>query len=194
MFEIVPKSYEFPQDVANAYSRLGLNTRSVAVPSGKVVVTFANQTKVAARLCVLTIGTAPDPAYDTANVEITAFVNPVCNRARPCAAISTRFTLEDDHRTTPQVTLTSATVSDIPSYNRLPTGADGTSIRGQFLETAAATLVDDLMGDFVTLDFSRNFFDEVIRYTLSLSAAVEPIGQFQFCLGNADMLWIRHGP
>lgn len=129
---IVPKSYEFPQDGANAYSRLGLNTRSVAVPSGKVVVTFANQTKVAARLCVLTIGTAPDPAYDTANVEITAFVNPVCNRARPCAAISTRFTLEDEHRTTPQVTLTSATVSEIPSYNRLPTGADGTSIRGNF--------------------------------------------------------------
>jgi hypothetical protein len=189
---IVAKSYEFPQDGARAYSRLGLNTRSIAVPAGNVVATFAKHTKGAARLCVLTIGTAPDPAYDTANVEITAFVNPVCNRARPCAGISTRFTLEDDRRTTPQVTLTSATISDIPSYNRLPTGADGTSIRGHFLEQSAVTLVDDLKGGFITLEFSRNFFNQVIRYDLPLSVALAPIGQFQVCLGDADMLWIRH--
>jgi hypothetical protein len=191
---IVSKSFEFPKDVANAYRRIGLNARNVLVPAEKVVATFVDLTKGTARICVLTISTTPDPTYDTANVEITAIVNPTCNRSRPCAGISTRFSLEDDRRLNPQATLTSATVSDIPSNNRLPTGTGGTSIRGQFLEQSAETLVNDLKGSSITLDFSRNFFDQVIRYELPLSVAAAPIGQFGLCVGDADMLWMRHRP
>lgn len=191
---IVPKSFEFPKDIANAYRRIGLNTRNVFVLAEKVAATFVDRTKGTARVCVLTIGTMPDPMYDTANVEITAVVNPACNRSRPCAGIYTRFFLGNDHRPSPQAALTSATISDIPSYNRLPTGAGGTSIRGEFLEQSAETLVNELKGSSITLDFSRNFFDQVIRYELPLSAAAEPIGQFGLCVGDADMLPLRDQP
>ena len=54
------------------------------------------------------------------------------------------------------------------------------------------TLVDNLKGNSITLDFSRDFFDQVIKYDLPLSVIAAPIGEFEACLGDADILWLRH--
>jgi hypothetical protein len=90
--------------------------------------------------------------------------------------------------------LTSATVSSIPSYDRLPTGSGGTSVRGQFLEQSAVSLVEKIKSGSITLDFSRNFFDEVIIYALPLSAVAKPVSDFENCLEDADFLWLQHRP
>jgi len=79
-------------------------------------------------------------------VEISVGVSNSCkrDRDRQCAGISTRFRLRDRNGTVPQTMLTSATIADILSYNRIPEGGEGTTIRGQFLEQNAVALIEHL--------------------------------------------------
>ena len=152
---LVPRSYEIPKNLALAYSLPGTASRTVVVPAAEVVATFSRRPyeNGEGRICVLTLGTAPDPSFDAASVEITAGVTTSC-KPHPCSSIATRFSLADRRTSGRQTVLTSATVSDIPSYNRLPTGSDGTSIRGQVLEQSAATLIEALNKPSVVLDGS----------------------------------------
>ena len=192
---IAARSYDFPTDGATAYGRPGLATHTIAVPAGEVAATFDRRPYANGNghFCILALRTAADPSFDPAGVEITAGVTSTC-RPRPCAGIDTRFTLADGRDGSRQSVLTSATISDIPSYNRLPTGDGGTSVRGHFLEQAAESLVEDLAKPSVVLDFSRDLFDQVLRYDLQLSGVAAPVGEFERCVGDADMLWMRHRP
>jgi hypothetical protein len=90
--------------------------------------------------------------------------------------------------------LTSATISDIPSYNRLPEGDQGTTVRGQFLEQNAAALIEQLKHKqpAIQIEYSREFFQQVIKYDVPLAGAAEAIEQFNACLGDADFLWLKH--
>jgi hypothetical protein len=106
----------------------------IAVPASNVSVNFDQRSVKNGKSCVLLIEAAPDPSYDTAKVEITVGVSADCKRERPCAGVSMGFSLINRREMSPQTTLTSATICDIPSYNRLAEGTDGTMLRGQFLE------------------------------------------------------------
>ncbi len=192
---VVARSYDFPTDGATAYSRPGVPSRTVAVPAGEVVATFSWRPyeNGNGRFCVLTLGTAADPSVDAASVEIEAGVTTSC-KPRPCSGIATRFTLADRRASGRQTMLTSASISDIPSANRLPTGDGGTSVRGQFLEQSAASLIEALKKPSVVLDFSRDFFDQVVKYDLPLWGVATPVNDFAQCVGDADMLWMLHRP
>jgi hypothetical protein len=91
-----------------------------------------------------------------------------------------------------QTILISATISDIPSYNRLPTGDQGTRVRGQFLKQNAAALIEQLKQPAIQIEYSRDFFQQVIKYDLPLTGAAEALQQFSACIGNADFLWLKH--
>ncbi len=104
---------------------------------------------------MLALKTRVDPSFDPADMEITAGVTSTC-KPRPCAGIDTGFTLADGRAGGRQSVLTLATISDIPSYNRLTTGDGGTSVRGQFLEQNAASPVEDIAQPSVVLDFSHD--------------------------------------
>ena len=88
--------------------------------------------------------------------------------------------------------LTLATISDIPSYNRLAVGDRGTALRGVFLEDSASRLVKALRSGTVTLEFSIDFFERTARYVLPLASVATQTAEFNACLGDADMSWMRH--
>ncbi|WP_296583112.1 hypothetical protein [Xanthobacter sp.] len=164
----------------------------IMVHADKVVSAFSSSTNGTLRLCVLKIGAAESPNQTAADVELTVHVNSGCNRRRPCGAIDSRFTLDERPNVDHQTTLTSATISAIPSYNRIPTGDRGISLRGEFLEESAASLLDRLNGASITLDFVRDFSGPEIRYNLPISSLKSSLDTFRTCVGDADMLWLRH--
>ncbi|MFG1202252.1 hypothetical protein V5F29_07635 [Xanthobacter aminoxidans] len=158
----------------------------------KILSAFDSSTSGTSRLCILRMGATERPDHATAEVELTAHVNSGCNRRRPCGAIDSRFTLDDRHNTDHQTILTSATISAIPSYNSIPTGDRGITLRGEFLEQNAADLLDKLNGDFITIDFVQDFSDREIIYNIPLLSLKSSIDKFRTCVGDADMLWLRH--
>ena len=88
--------------------------------------------------------------------------------------------------------LTSATIGDIPSYNRIPEGGEGTRVRGQFLEDNAVALMEQLKKPAVQIEYSRDFFDQVLRYDVPLTGHALQLGEFDACVGNADLAWVKH--
>jgi hypothetical protein len=192
---IVCRSYVFPYNSADTYRRPGISAETIAVPAGNVSVLFDQRSIENVTSCVLSIETGQDPSYDSAKVEITVGVSNSCkrDRDRECAGMSTRFRLSDRNGTVPQTMLTSATIADIPSYNRIPEGGEGTMIRGQFLEQNAAALIERLKTPSIQIEYSRDFFDQVLRYDVPLTGHPKTLGEFNACVGDADLLWVRHG-
>ena len=66
-------------------------------------------------------------------------------------------------------------------------------IRGQFLEQNAEALIEHLKRPSIQLEYSRNFFDEVLKYEVPLTGHAKTLGEFDACVGDADLLWARHG-
>ena len=135
------------------------------------------------RICVLTLSTGRTPSFDAAGVEITATVI-AKDQSAPRVLIGTRFRLEGSRDKGPQTLLTSATIADLGSYNRLPDGGGGTRIRGQFLGKNASRLLDELSKPSVTVSFARNFFEETLRYEIPLNG--QATSAFKLCIGNGE--------
>jgi uncharacterized protein YceK len=193
---VVRKFYLFPSSSTDTYKRPGLAIKRVTVPAENVSGTFEQHSdnvhlRNSARFCVLSIEIKPDLSYDAAKVEITVGMN-IDRKPRPSAGVGTDFTLGTQLQPGRQTILTSATISDIPSYNRLPTGDQGTRVRGQFLEQNAAALIEQLKQPAIQIEYSRDFFQQVIKYDLPLTGAAEALQQFSACIGNADFLWLKH--
>ncbi len=81
----------------------------------------------------------------------------------------------------------SCTVSDIPSYTRLPEGDGGNRLRGQFLEDSAVALVEQLKRPSMQLEYSRNFFEQVVIYELPLKDISQEVNKLHKCLCDADL-------
>jgi hypothetical protein len=191
---IACRSYVFPRNAADMYRRPDIPAETIAVPAGDVSARFDQRSSENGRSCVLSIETGPDASHDSAKVEITVGVTNSCrrDRDRPCAGISTRFSLGNRRGTVPQTMLTSATIADIPSYNRLPEGGEGTMIRGQFLEQSAVALIEHLRAPSIRIEYSRDFFDQVLAYDVPLTGHAKTLAEFDTCVGDADLLWARH--
>jgi hypothetical protein len=184
---IVRRSYVFPRNSTEIYRASG---NKITVPASGVSVNFYERSLPWS--CVLSIETAPSPAYDTAKVEITVNGDLDCKNDRPCAGVWTQFSLSSGLREGRQTTLTSATISGIPSYNRLAQGHDGTMIRGQFLEQNAVALMEQLTQPLIEIDYSRDFFEQILKYEIPLATSATVLRSFNACLRNADVLWVRH--
>jgi hypothetical protein len=83
----------------------------------------------------------------------------------------------------------SATIADIPSYNRIPEGDEGTRTRGQFLEDSAAALIEELKMPSIQIEYSHDFFDQVLKHDVPLTGHAQKLDAFNACIGNADLLW-----
>jgi hypothetical protein len=97
--------------------------------------------------------------------------------------------LENPAKDNSKFMLTSATISEIPSYNRLPEGTEGTMIRGQFLEYSALALMDKLKSSSIQLDYSRNFFEQVVVYDIQTFGIKQQIAQLLACIGDAKLTY-----
>jgi len=196
----LPKTMGDAQIVCKSYDpytrRPGISAETIIVPAGNVSVLFEQRPIAkAGKSCVLSIETAHDPSYDAAKAEITVGVSNSCrsDRDRPCAGIDTRFSLSERQSTVPQTMLTSVNVVDIPTFtNRIPEGSEGAMIRGQFLEQNAVALLDHLKRPSIQIEYARNFFEQVLRYDVPLTGHAKALGEFDACIGNADLLWTQH--
>jgi hypothetical protein len=190
--QIVRRSYVFPNNSPDTYRRPGISAETIAVPVGNVAMLFDQPSSKNERTCRLSIETTPDPLYDTAKVEITVGVNTDRKRDRPSAGVSTRFTLVQRVNNGPQTMLTSATISDIPSSNRYPQGTEGALVRGQFVGQNAEALIEQLKQPSIQIQYSRDFFEQVLRYDVPLAGSAQALGEFKACVGNADLRWLEH--
>jgi hypothetical protein len=191
---IACKSYD-PYNSTDNHRGLGISAETIAVPPGNISVLFEQRPIENGTSCILSIETKQDPSYDSATAEITVGVSNSCkgDRNRPCAGISTRFSLNERQRTVPQIILTSVRIADIPSYtNRLPEGGEGKTIRGQFLEQNAVALIEHLKRPSIQIEYSRNFSDQVLKYDVPLTGHAKTLGEFDGCVGDADLLWRGH--
>jgi hypothetical protein len=196
---ITCRSYAFPYNSTDTYRRPDISAETIAAPANNVYLHFEQRPTEDGRLCILSIGTDQNaPSYDPATVAIVVGVSNSCKRDnRPCAGISTRFRIETRQGTVqgtaPQTMLTSATIADIPSTNRFPEGDEGTTIRGQFLAQNAVALIEQLKMPSIQIEYSRNFFERVLKYEVPLTGHAKTLGEFDACVGDADLLlWMRH--
>jgi hypothetical protein len=65
-------------------------------------------------------------------------------------------------------------------------------IRGQFVEQNAVALMEQLKKPSIQIEYSRDFFGQVLNYEVPLTGHAEALGQFNACVGDADLLWTQH--
>jgi hypothetical protein len=182
---IVCKSYD---------PRPRIPAEKIAVPAGNVSVAFDRRSTENGTSCVLSIETE-QASYDSAKLQISVDVSNSCktNRDRPCADVSTRFNLGDRHATVPQTMLTSATIDDIAG-NRFAVGGEGTMVGGSLGGSgeAVAALIEHLKKPSIQIEYSRDFFDQVLTYDVPLTGHAKTLGEFDACVSDADLLWVQH--
>lgn len=102
-----------------------------------------------------------------------------------CGAVESHFSVGKKVDHAGHDFLTSATVSEIPSYNVLPEGVGYRAIRGTFLQGSGALLIEALKKPSFDIDYNFDFDDENIRYTVPTSAISASLSEFVKCVGSA---------
>jgi hypothetical protein len=191
---VVRKSYVFPYNIDERNLNGDVSPREITVPEANVSTTFSQLSSEKLRSCKLSIGIAPDPAFDAASLEITVGVSTSCEHHRPCGAgMHTRFSLSNGHASDRQTILTAATIADqLPSNNRVAEGTGGTTVRGQFLEQNAIAVLEHLAQPSIQIVYWRDFFKQKIKYDVPLVGSTKALSESRACIGDADFLWGRH--
>jgi hypothetical protein len=105
-----------------------------------------------------------------------------------CGSIHSNFKVGQRIDGSENALLTSATVSEIPSYNELPSGAGYRAIRGQFLGATAPLLLQSLSNDIFYIDYNFDFDRRNIKYGVPAAEISEPLAKFKSCIGE-QVLW-----
>ena len=190
---------EFPQKLGNVqidervYSTAQENTsfnlkhwsKEIEVPSENLIAKFVERNEQNERHCILSLEIPETPTYDLASFELEVSVSKN-NSGKKYAELSSRFKLANPSDENWKYMLTSATVSNIPSYNGLSEGADGTQIRGQFLGSNALTLIEKLKSNSIQLEYSRNFFEQTLKYNIPTHEIKEKIDKLLSCFGGVE--------
>jgi hypothetical protein len=143
------------------------------------------------RRCRFSLSASEGTIYDQIGLRFEANINR-CNRVRDCAGISSEFWIGKRVDGQPGVALTSATVSDIPSYNRLPEGDRNGAVRGGFGEGSAIDLVTALSSAALDIQYSLNFFDTILSYRFQTRQIATSVQSFKSCIGDGDFNWAVH--
>ena len=179
-----------------AYVRLGAADASLKAKThsaltldpSSVTATFSEATHAGRPLkqCILGLVAKDSKKYSEIDFTITAGVFPCAVpslRENLCLGVSSHFGIGGKLDRTPNEILTSATISEIPSYNELPDGTGYKAIRGQFLEKSANLLIEALQKPSFDIDYNFDFDQQNIRYTVPTRAISAPLGEFLKCVG-----------
>jgi hypothetical protein len=166
-----------------------VSQKVVQLKNGNISADTSVDTTKSGRLCRLSLTAIDGTIYDKVGLHIVTSVNH-CNRSIDCAGISSEFWIGKRIDGQQGIALTSATVSDIPSYNRLPTGDHNSAVRGSFGEGSAVDLVTALSSEMLDVQYSLNFFDAIISYRLETSQIASSIDSFKTCISGGDFNWI----
>jgi hypothetical protein len=66
------------------------------------------------------------------------------------------------------------------------------TVGGRFLEQNAVALIEQLKQPSIQIEYSL-FFEQVFKYDVPLNASAKTLVEFDACIGNADLLWLRRG-
>jgi hypothetical protein len=55
------------------------------------------------------------------------------------------------------------------------------------------TLIEHLKNPTIHIEYLRDFFDQVLKYDVPLTGHAKTLGEFDPRVGDADLLWVRHG-
>jgi hypothetical protein len=152
---------------------------------------FSREDADGRQTCRLSLQAKDGSLYDEIGADIEANVN-ACSLPMACPGIDTRFRIGHRVDGTFGKLLTSATISDIPSYNRLPDGFGYTTIRGQFGAANADKLVDELQKESFNLQYSINFDEATFSHEIPTQKIKRPVADFLSCTVGADFRWSRH--
>lgn len=145
----------------------------------------------ARRLCSLNIAIRDDLRKANFGVLISASVGACSHRPEAtCGGIETHLWMRKE--VLGPEPLTSATISAIPSYNRIPDGDGHAQVRGQFLEDSAARLIDEMQKPHFTLQYAFNFGEPIIAYDVDATLIAPALKDFTNCTVGADFKWMQH--
>jgi hypothetical protein len=141
------------------------------------------------KVCTLVISAKDGRKYSDISMSLRAGVypchNPPAYPGKFCAGIGSHFSVGQNIDNAGFDLLTSATVSELPSYNDRPDGPG--RVTGGFIETAGA-LFDALKGSFFYIDYNFDFTEQNIRYTIPTSQVAARISEFEQCVGPSVVL------
>jgi len=142
---------------------------------------------VNSKSCELRIIAKDGKEYDQIGMTIVANVAP-CEAPAPsgktCGEIGSHFDVGQRIDHAYGWLLTSATVSGIPSYNRLPDGQGYRAIRGQFLGTSAISLIEALNSLSFDIEYKLNFTEKMSKYIVPTTPISEVLDDFKKCIGS----------
>ena len=188
---IVYSAYENRINDRQTFDVANISKESMTISERGVSADIAEEQTSIGRNCVLSVSARDGTVYDRIGVRIQASINR-CDRAADCAGISSKFWIGERVDRRPGVALTSATISNIPSYNRLPADDRMSAVRGSFGGNSAVDLMAALNSDAMDLQYSLNFFDRIVSYAVATKEISNSIGSFKSCVGDADFNWLIH--
>jgi hypothetical protein len=147
------------------------------------------ETTKTGRRCGFSITASDGAIYDKIGMRIEASINR-CNRTRDCAGMSSEFWVGNRMDGQHGVALTSATISNIPSWNRLPKGDRNNEVRGGFGESSGTELVAALGSKTIDVQYSLNFFDTILSYHIETGRIAASTEAFKACIGDGDFNWL----
>jgi len=137
------------------------------------------------KLCTLSLSAKDAKVYDSISMNISVGESR-CGpelEGKMCGYVRSHFSVGQRLHETANRLLTSATVSEIASYNMLPDGIGYHAIRGQFLGQRAPLLMGELEKESFNIDYNFDFDQENIRYVISTSTIAAALSEFRRCVG-----------
>ena len=189
---IVYSTYQTPTIDDHPFRAAKISKKDLTVKSVDTSAEFVDERTKTGKRCILSISAKDGVINNKVGVRIDASINP-CNRAKDCAGLSSEFWVEKksgdrEHH----LALTSATISDVPSYNHLPSGNQNSAVKGTFAQDSAVDLMNALGSELLNLQYSMNFFDFIISYNVETNQISTPINSFKACIGDGDFSWMIH--
>jgi hypothetical protein len=186
---LVYSTYHNRASDSHTFDTANASKRSVSIKEPDATSEAATEVTKTGRRCTFSLSASDGTVYDKIGMRIEASVNR-CNRTRDCAGISSQFWIGKRVDGQHGVALTSATVSNIPSYNRLPEGDRTSTVRGSFGESGAVDLVAALSSEAIDIQYSLNFFDAIILYRIETKQIASSVKSFKACIGDGDFNWL----
>jgi hypothetical protein len=182
---IAYSTYSLGVNDHHTFDAANVSKKSLAVKEKDVSVETSERQTTSGRMCVLSLSIRDGVVYDKVGVRIEASVNR-CDRDRLCVGISSNFWVGERVDRRLAVALTSATISSIPSYNRTPVGDRMGAVRGGFYGNNAVQLMAAFDSRSIDIQYSLNFFDEIVSYTIPTNEISESLDFLIPCVRAAD--------
>jgi hypothetical protein len=188
---LVYSTYQTRASDQHTFDSARLAKSAVSVSEASVSADASVERTASGRVCHLSLSVSDGSVYDKVGLDLSASINR-CDRQIDCAGMNSRFWVGKKIDGRHGVALTSATVSDVPSYNRIPTGNRNSEVRGQFIAQSATDLLASVKSGVVDVHYSLNFFDEIVSYRIDTNRVFGAIESFGACIGDGDFNWIEH--